>query len=311
MMNSDSYYKVSWKYSIFWLICFIIFWLIGSIFFALVYSLANWFDPLIYFQVVIIFARIWLISWFINKLVYIFKIRNKLIIYIFGVIFVFISLYIHWSIYTALGVNTTGVNNIWSWSHKIWISYISTDFVKIISDILWIIVKPSIIIQNMKYLFDNWSWSIWSSIISGWFLLAIWVLEGLIFGIYTLVSLPNQVNYPFSEVCHKRFDQKVSGKLKMPLDVKSENDLSMIKQELEKWSYFFLKQLKKWWVDLAEYCELRIYILDDDIDHAYVSIDNIYETTNNKWEIKKNEKEIVRYLSIPYTLASNLSTEYC
>ena len=86
----------------------------------------------------------------------------------------------------------------------------------------------------MKYLFENGSWGIGSSIVSGWFLLAIWILEGLIFGIYTLVSLSNQVNYPFSENCYKRFDQKVSGKLKMPLDVKSDNDLSMIKQELEK-----------------------------------------------------------------------------
>ena len=89
----------------------------------------------------------------------------------------------------------------------------------------------------MKYLFENGSWGIGSSIVSGWFLLAIWILEGLIFVTHAFASLSNrvnQVNYPFSENCHKRFDQKVSGKLKMPFDVKSDNDLSMIKTELEK-----------------------------------------------------------------------------
>lgn len=307
----EKYYKPSWKFNPLSLLFFVIFGIIGVIILAIIYSLANRFNPLLYLQFLWVIVWWWLIICLIDKLVYIFKIRSKVVIYLFWFFMILLSLYIHWSIYTSFTLNMTGGDSFGSGSHKMGITYISTDFVKVISDILGVLISPSVIIENMKWIFDNGVWAIWSSTVKWRFIIAIWALEAGVIWVYSLLSMSDQVNYPFSENSKKWFDEKVSGKLKMPLDIKSEKDLEMIKQELENWSYHFVKQLKKWWLDISEYCELKLYTLADDADNAYISINNVYETINSKWEIDKEEKEIVKYLSIPYSLADDLAREYC
>lgn len=304
-------YKPSGKFNIFSLILLIIFALVWVIVLAFIYSLFNRFDPLLYFQVIGTFVRGFLIAWLMNKLVYIFKVRNKTLVYIIGVLMVLISYYIHWSIYTSFSLNANGSENVWSGSNKMGFTYISTDFVKIISDILGILLNPSLIIQNMKWIFENGMRSFSDTVVKWRVIVGFWIAEfGLVF-LYTMLHLSEQVSHPFSEIAGKWMKERTSGKLKMPLDIKSDNDISMLKSELEKWNYNFLKQLKKWSIQMDEYCEIKTYISEQDPEAAYITVDSIYETTNNKWEIVKDAKNIVKYLSIPNILANDLQNEYC
>lgn len=307
----NSYYKSSWKSNIASVIMYIILWLVISILLAFLYSLVNWFNPILYFQVLWVIARWWMLNRSVNKLAKIFKIRNSKLVWISIFIFFVISLYIHWSIYSSFVLNATWSDNFGSWKNQIWITYISTDFEKVISDILGIMMNPSVIVEVMKSLYHQWMRTLGGNDINGIFIVIIWIIEAICLGIYMILDGVGQSKKPFSEVANKWFAEKKSWKLKMPLDITNDNDIKNIKVQLENGDYQFLKWISKWSIDMDEYCEFKLYILDEDTENAYISIDNVYETINNKWETETDEKEIVKFLSIPNSLAQSLDREYC
>ena len=161
-----------------------------------------------------------ILSWTLNKLLKIGKVRNTKFASALALIVSVFAVYFVWTSYTTLlnnGGDNTSINGV---------SVTKTFFN--IWDFIGISLTPSAIPETMSYLYDYGSWGIKSITVKGFVLAIIWVLEAGIIILSTWIGGRDQADEPFSEQSNSWFDkEKLHYRIKMPENIeKFKEDLT-------------------------------------------------------------------------------------
>ena len=280
----EKYYQPSKKFSPLAFIYFIIACLTVIPILALIYSYAIWYIPIPYINFFITVGFGFGIGWAVQKLAIDFgKVRNNTVAYTLGFLGALVGLYLSWAIWIDLVINAGETYG----TDRIGISVSNIQFFQALE----LALQPGVLFELMGQIMDVGVWGFKNTIVSGWFLGVIWIIEAIIIVVMGTIVPASKSGEPFCELNQNWFKEKQLAAL-----THLDNRMQAI-PPLENNDYEALKEITKV-SDPSQENHSIFTLYANETNENYLSIKNRTATVNKKGETKFKDEEIVKHLRI-------------
>ena len=286
------YYKPSGKFSLTFLLYFLLVSVIAFPILGLIYAYCIWYIPFIYINFFITLGFGLLVGLAITQFVIKKgKVRNPVLALIIGLIGGLFALYFHWSVWIDLVINAGESYG----SNRIGITISNIEFLQVFS----LIFQPNLVFEYICKVNEYGTWGIRSATVSGTFLWIIWAIEFvMVIGISTFLAYL-EAKKPFSESTNSWYEEFV-----LP-------------------AFTYIENKEQLLIDIAKNNHAGFEFLSKDIDsktddHSiftlyksksgknYLSIENKTSKTDSKGKIDFDNDELVEYIAIDGQLSKLL-----
>lgn len=196
----DKYYKPSGRFSLIFILYFLLVSITAFPILGLIYAYCIWYIPFVYINFFITMGFGFLVGFIIA--VFVIKkgkVRNPLLGLFIGLLGAFLALYIHWAIWIDLVINAGKSYG----SNRIGVTVSNIQFLQVFS----LIFQPDVVFKYIIQVNEYGTWGIRGATVSGAFLWLIWAIELVI-----VVAISGFVTYldakkPFSESTNSWYDE--------------------------------------------------------------------------------------------------------
>ncbi|CAA9201826.1 hypothetical protein [Flavobacterium collinsii] len=280
----EKYYKPSGKFSLIFILYFLLISITAFPILALIYAYCIWYIPFVYIRFFItigfgLLVGVVILQFVIKK----GKVRNPLLGFIIGFVGAFLALYFHWTIWIDLVIKAGESQD----SNNVSILVSNIDFRQVFS----LIFRPDLVFEYISQINEYGMWSIKGAMVNGTFLWVIWLIE-----ISIVVAISGILPYletkkPFSESTNSWYEEVVlpalghiENKQQMIVDISQSNFANFdfliknISSKKDSHSIFTLYKSKS--------------------GKNYLSIENKTLKIDNKGKIRFDTDQVVEYIAI-------------
>ncbi|MBK7129446.1 MAG: hypothetical protein IPM74_06965 [Crocinitomicaceae bacterium] len=187
LLTETGYYRESGKVSVPGLVLTTLIALVVIWFLAFIYAILLFLIPVVYLNIVICVGYSLIIGIIILLLARLAKNRNRKARIIHALVIGFFGVYFAWTAYLSIALFPG-----------------DKDFTSYLSMVPWIL-QPKESFSAMGYALDYGMWSVFGSVINGWQLLLIWIIEAAIMLSGPVIATLKTKEYPFSENTNQWF----------------------------------------------------------------------------------------------------------
>ncbi|CAI2767931.1 hypothetical protein [Flavobacterium collinsii] len=280
----EKYYKPSGKFSLIFILYFLLISITAFPILALIYAYCIWYIPFVYIRFFItigfgLLVGVVILQFVIKK----GKVRNPLLGFTIGFVGAFLALYFHWTIWIDLVIKAGESQD----SNNVGILVSNIDFRQVFS----LIFRPDLVFEYISQINEYGMWSIKGAMVNGTFLWVIWLIE-----ISIVVAISGILPYletkkPFSESTNSWYEEVVlpalghiENKQQMIVDISQSNFANFdfliknISNKKDSHSIFTLYKSKS--------------------GKNYLSIENKTLKIGNKGKIRFDTDQVVEYIAI-------------
>lgn len=187
ILTESRYYRESGKVSVPGIVITTVIAMVVIWFLAFIYAILLFLIPIVYLNVIICIGYALIIGLIILLLARLAKNRNRKARLIHAFVIGFFGVYFAWTAYLSIALFPG-----------------DKDFTSYLSMVPWIL-QPKESFNAMGYALDYGMWSVFGSVINGWQLLLIWIIEAAIMLSGPVIATFKTKEYPFSENTNQWF----------------------------------------------------------------------------------------------------------
>ncbi len=278
----EQYYKASGKFSPLSILIFLLISTIILPLLAVAYAYSIWYMPIVYLAALMTVLFGLMTGYVTSSLVIkLGKVRNTTLALFMGFLASLMALYFHWAFWTTL-VGNSGMG------------YSLGDFGVTVSNVnlfqtLQLVLHPNELLNTIKEINAQGTWTLKGSVVSGTFLTVIWAIEALIVIICSTYMAYLEAKKPFSESNETWFKEK-------EVAVNLIEDKSAFILALEKAQYNILDTVNK--MEGTELSHTVLTLFYSDSGNFYLSAVNKMARVDENKKVAYSDDSFLEYILI-------------
>lgn len=287
----EVYYKPSGKFSLSFLLYFILFQALSIPLLSIIYIYLIYYIPIVYFNFFITLGCGIAAGFVMTGVIHLGKVRNNKVALLFGIIAMCIMKYVQWCVYIPVVLTN---------AYEVYELTMTEQF----GMSLDLLSHPSVVFESIGFINQVGVWSIFTISFKGILLTIVWLLEFLLMTAAACIVSTEKSKSPFCEE-ERAWYVEVPNKIMASLPENFDN----IKKDMEKGDFNELIRLSK---DYKQgdsgYLSLTFYKARHS-ERYYLKIKKMTVTNDNGKE-KTSENILIEYISIDNNSAGEIQASF-